>query len=137
MRQIAQHFDRRREEFKRYSSGALTDADLDAMYFRLSPDGRAGIISGRIPLTEAADVHVFEHVVLNDRGRVEIVRYSYFLVVGRKEIRGYELDPSHDPAVHRHVEGHRRTPWERMTLRSAVEDFWTILTEPAAEREQP
>jgi hypothetical protein len=68
MRQIAQHFDRRREEFKRYSSGALTDADLDAMYFRLSPDGRAGIISGRIPLTEAADVHVFEHVVLTTEG---------------------------------------------------------------------
>src|SRR5437899_12779093 len=74
MRQIAEHFDRRREEFRRYSSGVLPDAELDAMYFRLSPDGRAGILSGRIPLTERADVHVFERVVLNNRGHVEIVR---------------------------------------------------------------
>jgi hypothetical protein len=129
MRQIAEHFDRRREEFRRYSSGVLTDSDLDAMYFRLSPDGRAGIISARIPLRAGADVHVFERVVVNDKGDVAIVRYSYFLVVEREEIRGYELDPTHDPAVHRHVEGHRREPCERMTLRSAVEDFWTILAE--------
>lgn len=129
MRSIRDHFEQRRAEFRRYSSGALRDDEIEAMC-KLAPDGQAGLILGRIPLDTEAAVQVFERVVLDVRGGAVIERYSYFLVVtGKGELRGYELDPTHDPASHRHDETHRRSPCEQITLKGAVEDFWGILAE--------
>lgn len=129
MRSIRDHFEQRRAEFRRYSSGALRDDEIEAM-FRLAPDGQAGLILGRIPLDAEAAVQVFERVVLDVQGGAVIERYSYFLVVaGKGELRGFELDPTHDPASHRHDETHRRSPCEQITLKEAVEDFWGVLAE--------
>lgn len=129
MRSIRDHFEQRRAEFRRYSSGALRDDEIEAM-FRLAPDEQAGLILGRIPLDTEAAVQVFERVVLGAQGSAVIERYSYFLVVaGKGDLRGYELDPTHDPASHRHDETHRRSPCEQITLKSAVEDFWGVLAE--------
>lgn len=129
MRSIRDHFERRRAEFRRYSSEALSDEAIDPM-FRLAPDERAGLIIGRLPLDPEASVQIFERIVLDRRGRPVVERYSYFLVLaGRGERRGYELDPSHDPASHRHDEHHQRSLSPQITLRTAIEDFWTLLTE--------
>ena len=76
---------------------------------------------------------MFERIVLDARGSAIVERYSYFLVLtGRGELRGYELDPTHDPAAHRHDESHQQSPCEQITLKGAVEDFWGVL---AAARE--
>jgi hypothetical protein len=129
VRSIRNHFERRRAEFRRYSSDALSDDAIDAM-FRLAPDERAGLIIGRLPLDSEASIQIFERVVLDRRGQAVVERYSYFLILdGKGELRGYELDPSHDPASHRHDEQHRRSPSPQITLRAAMEDFWALLTE--------
>lgn len=98
--------------------------------FRLAPDEQAGLILGRIPLDAEAAVQVFERIVRDAQGGAVIERYSYFLVVaGKGELRGYELDPTHDPASHRHDETHRRSPCKQITLKDAAEDFWAVLAD--------
>lgn len=75
MRSIRDHFEQRRAEFRRYSSGALHDDEIEAM-FRLAPDGQAGLILGRIPLDAEAAIQVFERVVLDVQDGAVIERYS-------------------------------------------------------------
>lgn len=95
----------------------------------VASDGAAGLVTGRFPIGNDAFVNIFERVVVNEaKGRAEVLEYSYYLVVGGREVRGYDLDSSHDPAAHRHVENHAREPWGKMSLREAVEEFWAIVS---------
>lgn len=96
--------------------------------FSASPDGQSGLITGALPLDEGAYVHVFERCELVGH-RPHRTRYSYFLIVaGRGEVRGYERDPTHNPAEHRHLEDHTREPWPTVSFQEAAEDFWDLLS---------
>lgn len=128
MDHIVDYFERLRGEFRRYSSGMLTDRDMDSM-FAARRGGQWGLVSGPIPLEEDAYVSVVERVELQD-GRPVRLRYSYYLIVeGRGEVRGYERDPSHGPEFHRHYEDHRKEPCDEVSLGQAIEEFWDVLTD--------
>ncbi len=95
--------------------------------FSLGADERAGLISGRIPIGPTASVQVFERVLLEPTGRPTVERYSYYLIVaGIGEVRGFDHDPTHDPATHVHDSQHRRSPSERVSLKEAMTVFWKV-----------
>jgi hypothetical protein len=127
VRTIADFFEERRTALRRYGGGALTDADIDAMLL-MAPDSQVGILSGVIPLEHEARAHIFERVQLTRDEAVTIVQYSYYLIRNGNELRGYDLDPRHDPASHMHDQNHGRTPHDRVTLEQAIRAFWDILS---------
>ena len=133
-----EYFERRRREFKRYSSGVLTDRELDGM-FGMAADGRAALVFANVPLDDRAFVAIRERLVVSAVDLVEIIEYSYYLVdLDAGEVRGYDLDPSHTPPAHRHVgSDHRREPCGRVTLRQAIEDFWDQLDDLRSQEDEP
>jgi hypothetical protein len=51
--------------------------------------------------------------------------YAYYLIVDGGEVWGYERDPWHEPAVHRHVGAdHAREEAEAVSLVWALEEAW-------------
>jgi Family of unknown function (DUF6516) len=137
MDHIYDYFEQLRPKYKTLSSGGVSDADLDVM-FQARRDGQGGLIDAILHLDENAFIHVFERVELVD-GRPHRLRYSYYLIVDGAERRGYDRDPTHEPAEHRHGEGHEMEPWEAVSFDEVAEEFWDILSqirsEEAAEEE--
>jgi hypothetical protein len=123
-----EYFEQKRAEFRRLSLGA-SNAELDDMFSTdLASGDRSGRIDGVLYLDQGAYVAVLERVHLTDDGRPHRIRYAYFLIVdGVGEIVGYERDPTHDPAEHRHLPGHARQPWPAVSFVEAVTDFWNRL----------
>ena len=51
-------------------------------------------------------------------------------MVDGEEVWGYERDPSHEPAVHRHIgPDHKREPSARVTFKKVVQQAWYDLEE--------
>jgi hypothetical protein len=62
------------------------------------------------------------------KNRIEVVKYSYRLIVDGAHACGYDKDPTHDPAVHKHTgRDERRAPAEEITLEEALKRAWTYL----------
>jgi hypothetical protein len=72
--------------------------------------GQRGRLLGAAYMSEIAYIAVHELVVVEGE-HVHRLEYAYYLVVDDEEIGGYERDPRHDPAEHRHCShahgGHR------------------------------
>jgi hypothetical protein len=127
---IFDYFEHKRADFKRFSSGQMTDSDVDHRIAFVATGDNRGFVDGPFPLDEGAYVSVFERVRIVDRRYARRLRYSYYLIIdGVGEKRGYELDPTHSPALHRHLEDHSKESWPAVSLREAVEDFWDVLTQ--------
>jgi hypothetical protein len=86
-------------------------------------DGQRGTMFGRLRLTERSYLAVYETVVVVD-DHIHREEYGYFLIVDGVEVWGEERDLSHDPPVHRHVEGHVREDSEPIAFRAAVKCAW-------------
>jgi hypothetical protein len=70
-------------------------------------DGKRGVILGNLQLDCEADAFLAVHeVVVVEGNHVHREEYAYFLVINGAEVWGYERDPTHDPPVHKHTEGH-------------------------------
>src|SRR5437773_88204 len=96
-------------------------------------DGQRGRIFGSLWLDSErpAFLAVSELVVVRGN-HVHREEYAYFLVIDGVEIFGYERDPSHEPAVHRHTAGHSsREPAEPTAFRDVAELAWKEVADRA------
>lgn len=80
-----------------------------------------------LPLAADAFAEIFELIGLDAVGRPGVVRYAYWLVAGEGPILGYDLDPSHDPASHWHIEGGPGEPCAPVRLEEALREFQEII----------
>ena len=62
---------------------------------------------GRILVSDRTFVHVSERVEVCGAG-IHRTDYAYYLIIDGGDVWGYERDPTHDPAVHRHDRDHNR-----------------------------
>jgi hypothetical protein len=117
------YFDRREGECKECSLGLDVAFPLYCAEAEGSV-GKSGIFYGRLILGERTYVSVFE--VLGAHGStIRRERYSYYLVIDDREVWGYDLDPEHNPATHRH-EGtsHKRYPASSITFKEMAKLAW-------------
>jgi hypothetical protein len=92
--------------------------------------GQRGRLLGRLYLREDAFIQIHELVRVQGSG-IHREKYAYYLFVDGQEVGGYERDPTHDPALHRHCSRHRphaREPAERVTFKEAVGLAWKHLS---------
>jgi hypothetical protein len=85
---------------------------------------------GRVDLRDDAFVQVHEVIQLDP---VHRIKYAYYLFVDGREIGGYERDPVHEPAEHRHCthrDGHISggEPAETVSFKRAIELAWVWLS---------
>src|SRR4051812_38288808 len=90
--------------------------------------GKRGRIWGRILLTDRTFLQVSERVEVSG-GSARRTEYAYFLVIDGAEVWGYERDPTHDPAVHKHDRTHARAPCEPVSFKRALEMAWESASE--------
>jgi hypothetical protein len=121
------YFDDRQRE-ARELSGALR-------YFSYAEEegsgAQRGRLLGRIDLSDRAYVQ-FHEVVRVEGSGITREKYAYFLVVDEEEIGGYERDPTHDPAVHKHCsarEKHERFESEPVSFKDAVAHAWRYVSD--------
>jgi hypothetical protein len=96
-------------------------------------DGRRGRVFGNLILMGEpfqAYLRVSERVTVVGQN-IRRLDYAYFLIADDDEIWGYERDPSHRPAEHGHIAGHKRVEADRVTFDQVVELAWDYVTERA------
>lgn len=114
---------------------------LERIEVEIAPDDRAGTLEARADLradTELdAHLRIYERAVAAGRNKVEVVKYTYYLVVDGDEYRAWERDPTHDPPVHGHIgSDHKWIPAPEVTVAEALELAWNEV-QLIAETEQP
>lgn len=79
-------------------------------------------------MDDRASIQVHEIVEVQGES-VHREKYAYFLVVDDEEIGGYERDPNHTPAEHRHCGQHQPggKPYSAVSFKDAVRDAWDWL----------
>jgi hypothetical protein len=85
--------------------------------------GRRARIKGRVALNGTERfVSIFEVVEVDDAGLAHRRKYGYYLIEGRVERWGYDLDPTHDPEAHMHRgPSHERLPAPVVTVPDVIE----------------
>jgi hypothetical protein len=88
-----------------------------------------GRLLGAAHMDEHASIQVHEIVVVQGES-VHREKYAYYLVVDEEEIGGYERDPIHAVAEHRHCGEHEPggTPWGAISFKDAVAEAWKWLS---------
>jgi hypothetical protein len=102
---------------------------LEEIEVGIAPDDQSGTLKAKASLradTELdAYLKVFERAALNESGQVEVVKYSYYLIVNGAETRGWDKDPKHDPPVHGHIGvDHKWTEAPEVSLDKALDLAW-------------
>lgn len=85
---------------------------------------------GHVHLADDAYVQIHELVVV-EGGNIHREKYAYFLTVDGEEIGGYERDPTHDPAEHRHCSAHthhERLPAASISFKAAITEAWKYVS---------
>jgi hypothetical protein len=93
-------------------------------------DGKRGRILARVWLNDAAFVQCHE-VIRVEGEHITREKYAYYLCLDGQEIGGYERDPTHDPAAHKHCsdrEEHERLPGPTVSFKQAVEEAWDYVS---------
>lgn len=96
-------------------------------------DGQRGRLLGGVHLADNAYVHMHEIVVI-EGNNIHREKYAYFLTVDGKEIGGYERDPTHNPAEHRHCSArahHERLPAAPISFKDAIIEAWECVSRTA------
>ena len=120
---VWEYFLQRENEINALSLGLEKDFS-DYCTAEAGTDDQRGKFLGNLILGENAFVSVSETVVVAEQGQIHREEYGYFLVIEGEEIWGYERDPSHNPAVHRHSLGHTRHDADPISFRDAIEQAW-------------
>lgn len=114
----------------------------DAALYHAERDDQRGKILGLVYFNgypETVCLAISEDVSVKGSG-ITRRRYAYYLVIDTNEIGGYERDPSHNPAVHKHCSGrkkHERSPSRVVSFKEAAEEAWRYVSEFAAPIQRP
>lgn len=132
------YFEQKRREV---AAGGLTLEDGFQFFETKGSNGRGGRVFGRIPINDRAFLQVNERVEVRDSG-IHRISYAYYLVIDEQEEWGYERDPSHDLAVHRHDRDHNMNPCEPVAFVAALKMAWETAAqadcwEPVEQNETP
>jgi hypothetical protein len=129
---IHEYFAQKEREFEDLS--LVPDREYEDLFAEAEgSNGRRGRIFGNLSLAgvDHAFLAVSERVVVVGK-HVRRLDYAYYLVIDGVEIWGYERDPTHDPPVHRHTEGHaERIATSPVAFRRVVELAWQEISERA------
>jgi hypothetical protein len=92
-----------------------------------------GRMFGNLRLDTEIDAFLAVSELVVVRGTyVEREEYAYYLVIDGVETWGHEKDPTHEPPLHRHTEGHReRLVADEVSFKAMVEMAWDEVTERA------
>jgi hypothetical protein len=116
------YFAQRERDFAELS--LFPDSGPGAMFTEeAGSNGKRGRIFGRLWLAETIYLAIHETAVVVD-DHVHREEYGYYLVADGEEVWGEERDLSHDPPVHRHIEGHVRADAEPISFKAAVAKAW-------------
>ena len=112
------------------SLGLRPDRAVDELFTALEGYGdRRGRVFGNLWLTDDAFLSVSELVEIVNRRYARRIEYGYFLVIDGIDVFGEERDLSHDPAVHRHTEGHtKRVSSNPISFKKVVATAWKEIT---------
>jgi hypothetical protein len=129
---VYDHFSVRERECRDMSlvpDGAFADLCAE----EAGSGGCRGIFYGALTLTEDYYLHVFEYVVVKD-GRVEIEKYSYYLIDREGfEVWGFDKDPAHPEPFHGHVgPKHQRVASGEMTFKVIALKAWETVSDEEA-----
>jgi hypothetical protein len=102
---------------------------LEQIKVEIAPDDRTGTLEARANLradTELdASLRIYERAVAAGRNKVEVAKYTYYLVIDGDEYRAWERDPTHTPPVHGHMgSDHRWIPAPEVTVAEALDLAW-------------
>lgn len=117
---VWEYFAQREREFDEMS----VDGRDVGFYEEAGSDGRRGRVIGHVYFNDEAYLEIQERVEIQGSS-VHRTDYGYFFIVGGEEVWGYERDPTHEPAVHRHTFGHEeRHEAESISFKRACELGW-------------
>jgi hypothetical protein len=126
---VWEYFAQREREFAGLS--VAPDPRITEMFAEeAGSNGMRGRIFGTVFLAENAYLAISEKVVVRGN-HIHREEYGYFLVVDDAEVWGYERDPSHEPAVHRHIgpDHSRHDNAEPISFKKVVQLAWDDLSE--------
>jgi hypothetical protein len=88
-----------------------------------------GASSGRLPFPGFPDAYLWVHevIVMISESRGHRERYAYFLILPSGQLWGYERDPTHNPAVHRHDATHAMFPADVVSFKHVCHLAWETL----------
>ena len=93
-------------------------------------DGQRGRLLGHVHLADDAYVQIHETIVV-EGDNIHRQKYAYFLTVEGEEVGGYERDPTHNPAEHRHCSAHahhERLPAASISFKAAITEAWEYVS---------
>jgi hypothetical protein len=122
---VWEYFERKKAEVEDFG---LSLDDQFLLAEEEGSEGQRGRVWGRIGFTERTFLQVSERVRVEASG-VHRVDYAYYLIVDGEEVWGYERDPTHDPAVHRHDRDHNRYPCDPISFKAALEKGWQTASD--------
>ena len=117
---VWEYFERKKREVEEF--GLTLEDDFLFAAEEASGDQR-GRVFGRVRVTDRTFLAVNERVEVA-ASTVHRTEYAYYLVIDGAEVWGYERDPTHDPAVHRHDRHHERFPADPISFKRALEMAW-------------
>jgi hypothetical protein len=120
---------------REFSDLSLTpDREFDDLFAEeRGSNGQRGRIFGNLNLDSPVEAFLaVSKLVVVEENHVHREEYAYYLVVRGDEIWGYERDPTHTPAVHRHTEGHQeRFEAEPISFKEVTEMAWKYVSDVA------
>jgi hypothetical protein len=119
------YFEAKKREVEQFGL-TLEDGFLFAAEDR-SNDQR-GRVWGRIGVTERTFLSVSERVEVRGAA-IHRTDYAYYLIIDGTDIWGYERDPTHDLAVHRHDRDHNRYPCDPISFKDALTKAWETASD--------
>jgi hypothetical protein len=118
---VWEYFEQRKDEIAKFG---LTLDDGFLFVEEDGSNGQRGRLWGRVIVNDRTFLQVSERVELLTESGIHRTDYAYYLIVDGDEIWGYERDPTHDPAVHRHDRDHNRYPCDPISFKDAMEKAW-------------
>lgn len=88
-----------------------------------------GHMLGHVYFDGSAYLDIHERIEVKAGGNgIRRTDYAYFLIIDGLEVWGEERDPTHNPPVHRHIDGHEREDATPISFRAVCEKAWRSIS---------